>query len=61
MNTDYFLQGQRDCKNGIPHRSGIHEDYDRGYAVEYERQEALTAMSDWGMMEMGLEVDCGFK
>lgn len=49
MNTDDYLQGMRDCKDGVPHKSGKSQDYDDGYATEYERQEVLTVMTDWGM------------
>ena len=34
--VDDFLQGQKDCADGIPHEPGMSADYDRGYADEYE-------------------------
>jgi len=50
MNSDEYLKGMRDCKDGIPHQPGMSQDYNDGYAAEYERQEVLTVMSDWGML-----------
>jgi len=44
MNVDDFLQGQRDCKDGVPHRAGKSEDYNDGYSTEYWAQEMLTEM-----------------
>lgn len=34
-----FLQGQEDCKNGVPHQEGRGEDYNRGYEYEQWRKE----------------------
>jgi|TARA_R110000744_G_scaffold109086_1_gene206342 hypothetical protein len=31
-----FLDGQSDCKEGMPHKSGKGDAYDRGYAAQYE-------------------------
>ncbi len=31
-----FLQGQRDCRDGVTHKPGKSEYYDRGYAAQYE-------------------------
>lgn len=42
MNTDEFLRGQQDCKEGKPHKSGS-TDYDRGYAAQYELEQVLSA------------------
>lgn len=39
---DWFLKGQRDCKEGIPHKSGFGEYYDRGYAAQYELEQVTT-------------------
>ena len=44
MNTDDFLQGQRDCKDGVPHEAGKSKDYDAGYGSQYEAEQALTEM-----------------
>lgn len=48
MNCTEFLQGQRDCKDGIPHVSGMHKDYDRGFSAQYHLEESLTAKSMGG-------------
>jgi len=42
MNTDDFLRGQKDCKDGKPHKSGQGEDYDRGYSAQYELEASLS-------------------
>jgi len=34
-----FLQGQRDCKAGIPHKSGKGDNYDYGYNFQYELEQ----------------------
>jgi hypothetical protein len=39
-----FLQGQKDCRNGKPHKSGSTE-YNRGYSVEYELEQMRTHRS----------------
>lgn len=36
---DDFLQGQRDCKSGRPHKSGKGKDYDHGYGYQYELEQ----------------------
>jgi len=36
LNTDDFLQGQIDCMQGIEHKEGMSDSYNRGYAVQYE-------------------------
>ena len=41
MNTDDFLRGQKDCKAGKPHKSGS-DDYNRGYATQYELEQYLS-------------------
>lgn len=45
MNTDQFLQGQRDCRDGVPHQAGKGADYDRGYAAQYEADQIADARS----------------
>ncbi len=42
---DDFLQGQRDCRNGIPHSANNSEAYDRGYGAQYEKEQLETEMS----------------
>ena len=39
-----FLQGQRDCKDGTPHKPNQSDAYDRGYAAQYEAEQMATAM-----------------
>lgn len=45
MDADMFLQGQKDCLDGKPHKSGKGESYDRGYAAQYEMEQVQEAMS----------------
>ena len=42
---DEFLRGQRDCKEGIAHKSDQSEAYDRGYGAQYELEQLETEMS----------------
>ena len=38
---DEFLQGQTDCKNGVPHEDkGDH--YNRGYAAQYQEDQNMN-------------------
>lgn len=37
--SDDFLQGQKDCKNHVPHVAGKSEAYTRGYNTEYTAQQ----------------------
>ena len=38
---DEFLQGQADCKNGVPHEDkGDH--YNRGYAAQYQEEQNMN-------------------
>ncbi len=39
--VDDFLQGQRDCDNGIPHKDGS-DAYNRGYNAQYESEQIKT-------------------
>lgn len=41
MNPFKFLDGQGDCRDGVPARS-FDKDYLRGYALQYEVEELLT-------------------
>ena len=43
QSPDDFLQGQRDCQEGIKPQS-ISSDYNRGYACEYEREQMVTEL-----------------
>lgn len=40
MNEQEFMRGQKDCKNGKPHKDQG-EDYNRGYAAQYAMEQAL--------------------
>jgi len=44
MKTDDYLQGMRDCKDGIPHKMGKSADYHDGYATQYAAEQLLTEM-----------------
>jgi len=44
MNTDEYLKGMRDCKNGKPARLGMSDDYYDGYSCQYEAEQALTEL-----------------
>ena len=46
MNTDDFLQGQRDCKDGVSHKPNQSEAYDRGYSTEYIFQQVMDARTE---------------
>lgn len=37
-----FMQGEKDCADGLAHFSGKGEAYDRGYAAQYEREQKET-------------------
>ena len=39
---DDFLQGQTDCKNGVPHQDKG-EYYNRGYSTQYQEEQNLNA------------------
>jgi len=34
-----FLDGQRDCRDGVPHESSKSENYNRGYNYQYELEQ----------------------
>ena len=38
-----FVQGQRDCKNGVEHKTGKSREYDAGYALQYEIEQRAAA------------------
>ena len=40
-----FMQGQRDCRDGIPHKEGESDAYDRGYTAQYQLEQALSEMT----------------
>ena len=39
-----FFHGQRDCKNGIPYKQGMGEDYERGYCAQYVHEQNQSQM-----------------
>ena len=41
---DDFLKGQRDCRNGVPHKPMQSEAYNRGYGSQYSAEQSLTEM-----------------
>lgn len=41
---DDFLQGQNDCKNGVEHKEGMNNAYNRGYAAQYELEQVKDAI-----------------
>ena len=43
FNSCEFIRGQKDCKNGLPHRENQSESYDRGYAAQYQLEQVLDA------------------
>jgi hypothetical protein len=46
-NTDEFLRGQRDCAEGLPHKEGQPEFYDRGYQFQYFIEQQKTEKARW--------------
>lgn len=39
-----FIQGQADCRDGIPHMAGKGESYDAGYSAQYELEQMMGAI-----------------
>ena len=44
ISAEDFLRGQRDCRDGKPHKAGQSRDYDRGYSAQYAHEQNLTAL-----------------
>ena len=44
LNSNEYLNGQRDCKDGVQHVEGKHPDYDAGYASQYEAEQLATEL-----------------
>lgn len=42
MDITDFIQGQKDCAEGIQHKSGMSADYDRGYSTQYELEQVMS-------------------
>lgn len=40
-----FKQGAMDCDRGIKHKAGQSEEYDRGYARQYEEDQRATHLT----------------
>ena len=40
--TDW-IQGQKDCRDGVPHKDGNGAHYDLGYSEEYAKQQCQDA------------------
>jgi len=45
---DEFLRGQKDCADGVPHKPNMGRDYDRGFMIEYEREQVISELSRRG-------------
>lgn len=41
FNSYEFMRGQKDCRDGFPHREGQSESYDRGYDAQYQLEQVL--------------------
>ena len=40
---DSFIQGQKDCRDGKPHKAGKPEAYDEGFRFQYELEQIMGA------------------
>ena len=40
-----FLNGQWDCEEGIPHKAGKSEYYDRGYSAQYTLEQIKSEIT----------------
>lgn len=45
MDADQYLKGMSDCKNGVPHEDGKGEDYDTGFAHQYELEQLQSELT----------------
>ena len=45
LSADDFLRGQRDCRDGVPHKPNQSRDYARGYGAQYEMEQVTTELS----------------
>ncbi len=43
IDVSEFMQGQRDCRDGVDHKAGQSDSYDRGYATQYEYEQIQSA------------------
>ena len=44
--VEWFLKGQMDCRNGIPHKD-LSPEYTRGYSAQYAAGESQSANQQW--------------
>ena len=42
MSIDEFLDGETDCRNGVPHQTGKSDSYDDGYSYQYWCEQQQT-------------------
>lgn len=42
-----FVNGQQDCKNGVPHSEGRSESYNIGYSFEYEMAQIISERTSY--------------
>lgn len=42
-NVSEFVSGQKDCRDGVPHKAGMSEGYDAGYGAQYELEQIVGA------------------
>lgn len=40
-----FVKGQEDCINGVDHKSGKSESYDKGYNYQYQLEQVMSELS----------------
>jgi hypothetical protein len=43
IDVSEFMQGQRDCRDGVDHKAGQSDSYNRGYATQYEWEQIQSA------------------
>lgn len=46
MNTDRYIEGQRDCAEGNPWRDGMGRDYNDGYSTQYQHEQNMNAVDE---------------
>jgi hypothetical protein len=44
MNTREYLDGQRDCRDGLPAKLNASDDYYEGFGTQYQAEQMLTEM-----------------
>ena len=43
--TSDFIDGMRDCRDGVAHHAGRSKDYDEGYSAQYELEQVIHEQS----------------